>query len=131
MGWPPLNIAALDENTAVVEALIKSGADINATNRGTGRTPLIISAFKGHVGIARLLIDAGCNVSQRMLELEVTALGVAARHGHSAIVTMLLDAGVDINEADAAGQTALVRAAGNGHCQTVVKLLGRGRMWTF
>src|SRR6185369_5773380 len=48
--------------TAAVQALITSGADVNAPDEG-GLTPLALAAMQGQTAIARLLIAAKAKVN--------------------------------------------------------------------
>jgi ankyrin repeat protein len=52
-----------------------------------------------------------------------------ARYGETADVAELLDAGADVDHTDAGGNTALHRAAANGHVDTVRLLAARGARW--
>ena len=52
-----------------------------------------------------------------------------ARYGETADVGALLDEGADVNHADGGGNTALHRAAANGHVDTVRLLAARGAAW--
>ena len=51
--------------TAVVQALIEGGADVNAPD-DTGLTPLALAAMQGQTAIARLLIAAKADVNRRL-----------------------------------------------------------------
>lgn len=52
-----------------------------------------------------------------------------ARYGETADVAELLEAGADVDHTDAGGNTALHRAAANGHVDTVRLLAARGAGW--
>jgi len=54
-GWTPLHQAAYSNQCAIAEALIRSGADLDAEAHGSGGTPLIAALFWGHREVADLL----------------------------------------------------------------------------
>ena len=56
-GWTPLMHAAKTGNLPAAEALIKSGALVNARMGPTGGTPLMIAAQHTRVELARLLVQ--------------------------------------------------------------------------
>ncbi|HZR26392.1 MAG TPA: ankyrin repeat domain-containing protein [Vicinamibacterales bacterium] len=62
--YTPLLLAAKNGNAAVMEPLIKGGADVNApTSNGT--TPLMFAAAAGNVEAVTLLIDHKVDVTRR------------------------------------------------------------------
>ncbi|HUP02659.1 MAG TPA: ankyrin repeat domain-containing protein [Bryobacteraceae bacterium] len=54
-GWTPLHQAAYSNQCAMAEALIKSGADLEAEAHGSGGTPLVAALFWGHREVADML----------------------------------------------------------------------------
>jgi hypothetical protein len=60
-GRTPLSHAAGNGQIAIVELLIRHGAQIDLANRYLG-TPLSYAAEKGHVAIVRILLDNGAMV---------------------------------------------------------------------
>ena len=60
-GHTLLHSAAWKGHTAIAKALLKSGADINGTDKN-GNTPLLMAAHEGHTALATLLITAGADV---------------------------------------------------------------------
>src|SRR5579885_2439462 len=59
-----LRAAARKGQTAQVDALLKSGAPIDSTDKD-GRTALMLAASHGHVAVVRLLLDRGANPNAR------------------------------------------------------------------
>lgn len=104
-----LQMAASLGNEAVVEMLLKAGADV--TQSGTLRA----AARGGHEGVVRLILGAGADARGE------SALYAAARGGHEAVVDILLGAG-----ADACGSGVLGVAARGGHGAVVKQLLQAG-----
>ncbi len=68
-GHPPLyrvaNECALETGPDVVLALVRAGADVNASSGVTRATPLHMAARRGHVEIARALLDCGASIDAR------------------------------------------------------------------
>lgn len=62
-GRTPLHIAAWQGHTAMVELLLRHGADVNATDREQ-RTPLQSAAWQGHENVVWLLLKAGARSDQ-------------------------------------------------------------------
>ncbi len=107
---------------AAVEALITSGADVNAKD-GEGSTALMFAAVRGDARMVEALLAAGADPNLKDANGE-TALLLGARHG-AAIVRALLSKGADPNLADGEGQTALLVAAEN-QPESVRLLIERG-----
>jgi ankyrin repeat protein len=98
-----LEDAACNGQVAVMEALLKKGAD---PNKPTGRS----SAYSE----SRLLIDTVWNYRSHPPELVCDML------------RLLLRFGADVNAEDRNGNTALKRAVGKGNAEAVAVLLGAG-----
>ena len=127
-GNTPLIRAAWNGDTAKVEALLKTGADVNASNR-EGLTALMASTWgktgRGDAGIAKALIARGANVNAANVYGR-TALMEVAGNGNGEFVSLLLSAGADVNVQTVNGGTALHEAAINGHIEIVRMLLTKG-----
>lgn len=103
--------AAMKGDTAVVQALLDKGADVNAIFNGPlGQTVLILAAEAGHNEIVKMLLAKGADVNMKT-KYGSTALMCAAESGQTEIVKILLDKGADVNAKDVGG-TALRSAAG-------------------
>ena len=113
--------ASFDGYTAIVDALLSSGVDVNARNR-YGRTALYASLHrKGHEEIVKLLLLHGADVNAITNDGE-TALMFASEKGHGEIVDLLLSSGANANPKTNDGRTALMVALGNGD-DAIVNLL--------
>ncbi|HPQ39725.1 MAG TPA: ankyrin repeat domain-containing protein [bacterium] len=121
---PPL-IAAIEQgNVKVVKELLKSGADIEATN-SLGRTSLACAAWMGQREIAEILIAAGAEVNSRDRMQNVPLLG-ALWQSHPEIAEMLVKHGADVNVRDRHQFTPLHVAAWKGQVDAARVLLENG-----
>jgi hemoglobin len=59
------NGSGMGQGPEVVEALVRAGADVNASAGVTGATPLHMAARRGHLEIARRLLDFGAALDAR------------------------------------------------------------------
>lgn len=145
-GNTPLIRAARRGEAEKVEALLKTGADVNASNR-EGITALMASTWgetgRGDVRIVKALIAKGANVNAADVHGRTALMEVAAS-GNVDVVMLLLDAGADVNAQLHHGMvlpesasnshthivfnegTALHESAGNGHSDIVNALLAKG-----
>ena len=124
--------ALSERQSAVVEELIKGGADIH-TGSKTGFTPLMVAAQQGDEDSARILLRAGAKPNVAQPKTGLTALMIASAMGNAKAVDALLDNSADPNLADANGYTSLHRVvrdsdyginpAGKDAILTVVKSL--------
>ncbi|MGH9332103.1 MAG: ankyrin repeat domain-containing protein, partial [Vicinamibacterales bacterium] len=83
-------------NNAIIEALLKAGADPNATY-GECETPLMTAARAGSVPAVRMLLAHGANVNAREAWRGQSALMFAAVEDHADVAKVLIDAGADVN----------------------------------
>jgi len=109
---------------AGVQALLKKGTDVNATQID-GMTALHWAAHKGDLQTAELLIRAGANV-KAVNKYGVTPLSSAAENGNGPMVELFLKAGADPNTVLAGGETVLMTAARTGDVETVGSLISHG-----
>ncbi len=130
-GWAALHVAAHHGHKAVVELLIKFGADVNqkiqsywALHR-THWTPVEMAIEKGHIEIVKMLLSAGADM-QSMQSASCGPLQLAVTHNYIEIVKLLLAHDVDVNVPNKDGSTAIHIAAENGFAEIVQLLLDAG-----
>ncbi len=117
----------LGPDRAVVELLIRAGANVNA-HGARGMTPLMCAALHDASGqLLQLLLAASADVAARD-RMGWTALMHATRKRRESIevVRMLMAAGAQVRATHKYGGTALLNAALNGHTQTVRLLIRAG-----
>lgn len=117
-GHTPLMLAILNSNdSAVVEALIKAGSNVNFRNETAfGLTPLMCAASSNkNEAVIKLLVKAGADVNARSEKLGgTTPLMMAAAYTRNpAVVEALIAAKANIKARDAQGKTAFDHAQKN------------------
>lgn len=85
----PIHSAATQGATAVVDALVKKGADIDMLDQ-YGRTPLILAILRSDEACTGLLLDLGANVNAVKPE-SASAMEAALKTGNQRIVQLLLE----------------------------------------
>ncbi|OXV08497.1 hypothetical protein Egran_03740 [Elaphomyces granulatus] len=89
-GATPLWHAARRGHTAVVEALLATGAvDVNSQNID-GCTPLFWAAANGYTRVVQLLLDKGAHVHHKDINGK-TPISVAREHGRRGVLDILTD----------------------------------------
>src|SRR5437660_687585 len=83
-GWTPLLVAAVNNHTETVEALLDAGAQVDRPDVH-GFTPLLVSATKGYLQPAQLLARRGADLHRHGDKGE-TALSLAQRSNNAAFV---------------------------------------------
>jgi len=131
-GQNALMWAVSQRQSAVVEELIKHGADVQAGSK-TGFTPLMFAAQQGDADSTRILLRAGAKPNDVQPKTGLSALMIASAMANAKAVDVLLDNGADPNLADTNGYTSLHRVvrdsdyginlAGKDAILTVVKSL--------
>jgi ankyrin repeat protein len=122
----PIADAAMRGDTAVVRALLKQGADVNAA-QGDGMTALHWAATRGDAGQVSMLIYAGARLEASTRNGNYTPLHLAARGGRAAALKALIKAGANVNAATTAGGTTPLHfAAGIGSTEAIQALLDAG-----
>jgi ankyrin repeat protein len=117
--------AAKKGDTGAMAEHIRSGADVNAREKGRGMTALMMASYYGHADIVKALIDSKATVNAKEKERGWGALMFAVQNGHGDVVKLLIDAGADIN-ASHDGITALMRAALDNHADIAKILIDAG-----
>jgi ankyrin repeat protein len=96
-GHTALIVAAQAGQKAMVELLLKRGAEIN-TAGSQGQTALHQAVSQGFIGVAQVLLDAKADPNLRNDDME-TPLTIAAKKGSRSLVALLLTHGADPNAA--------------------------------
>ena len=114
--------------TATVEALLDSGADIEARDPD-GSTPLLPAAAFAQTDVFKLLLRRGARVDVRDKDGNTPLIAascecaVATMNDAYDVVKLLLEKGSDVNARASNGTTALMNAAGGFGGSAIVKLL--------
>ena len=106
-GYTPLWFAVDNNNTIMLETLIKLKADVNATLKYIKQTPLMYSCLKELKDCAKSLINGGANINLQDRDGN-SALMIACRGGNMVIVKLLIEKGANINLQDSDGNSALM-----------------------
>jgi hypothetical protein len=87
--------AVTQNDTAAVNELLSSGADVNERN-SRGVTPLMAAAHKGNLDLTKLLVEKGADVNATTPK-GLTPLMAAVEAGNPEVVRFLLSKGADAN----------------------------------
>jgi ankyrin repeat protein len=120
----PLADAAEKRDRARIDALLKKGVDVNAS-QVDGMTAMHWVVYHDDLQTATLLVKAGAN-ARAANRYDVTPLSLACTNGNTEIVELLLKAGADPNTTLRGGETALMTAAHTGKPGPVKALLAKG-----
>lgn len=119
-GETALMAAAENGQAGAVEALLESGANVQAPAKGQG--PLAIAARAGHAGVVRLLLDAGADPRHTDSEGRTPAV-LAAVRGHGDVLTAL---GASDAPSPEVRDAQFIAAAMRGDAAEVVRLIRAG-----
>ncbi|MEN1960511.1 ankyrin repeat domain-containing protein [Luteimonas sp. MJ246] len=119
-GMTALHLAAALAREPALKLLVQGGAspDVRAAD---GQTPLGVALSAGRRDLADWLDWRGWALPRR--PLQASDLPAAAMAGDTAAVRRLLELGFPVDATDEKGCTALLRAAGGGHGETLELLL--------
>ena len=84
-------------STAIVEALLKAGANPNTAERSKQHTALMMAVAEQHKDVASLLLESDANVKAKSVN-NFTPLLFAAQQGNKELGKLLLEYGADVNE---------------------------------
>ncbi len=117
-----LSKAVTDGNISAINALLASGANINAKNF-EGWTPLHMAVMKNSRDIVELLISKGADVNAKGSR-GLTPLHGAAIKGQRDIAELLISKGANVNAKTTFGATPMWGATDKGH-KDIADLLER------
>ncbi|KTD52619.1 Ankyrin repeats (3 copies) [Legionella quinlivanii] len=120
-----LYIACMENRVAIVEALLKAGANPDLSISLEQMSPLLIACKMGHEQVVRLLIKYGANVQQAN-QMGETPLYLACASNHQRIIERLLIAKANPQQTNSKGETALFIACSEGLPLAVKNLIGAG-----
>src|SRR5712664_129094 len=114
-GFYPLGLAAFFGHRAIVEYLLKNGADVKTSARNAQKVTALHGAVaRRDVEIVRMLLEAGADANARQ-ERGFVPLHDAAANGHADLVELLLKHGARADAKTDDGKTAGEMAAERGH----------------
>ncbi len=124
-GNTSLHQACYQNQTEVVEALIRAGGvDLDAPN-DAGETPLLLACQNQNVYLAEILLKAGADPNRKLLDGS-SPLHYAAEAGNDPIARALLAGGADCNLRNLDGETPLILAAREGRNDMTALLIENG-----
>eukprot|EP01038_Epipyxis_sp_PR26KG_P006096 gene6096-8400_t len=128
LGNTALIYASMNGMLSTVEILLKYGAKIDQQNK-KGWSSIMYAIANSHHDIVHLLMDkkADVNLSDKK---GYTSLMIASENGNESILLFLVSpsivSNIDLDQQDAQGSTALMKACANGHLNCVKILMKAG-----
>lgn len=122
-GELPLTLAASEGHEAVVEKLVKGGANVNKLDKH-GRAPLHIAVQINDEETVDILLGSRADLN-KYDGYNMTPLHIACERGYKNMVKKLLRAGANSNE-DKRALPPLIHAVLRGHTECVEELLVHG-----
>ena len=121
-GFYPLGLAAFFGHRAIVEFLLKNGADVKTAARNAQKVTALHGAVaRRDVEIVKMLLDAGADANARQ-ERGFAPLHDAAANGNAALVELLLKHGARADAKADDGKTPGEMATERGHKEVAEKL---------
>ncbi|CAG5131276.1 unnamed protein product, partial [Candidula unifasciata] len=118
----PLHVAAHYGYLAIVQCLLKNGADLDSKNDEM-QTPLHLASKFGRTNVVREMLKHNVNLVCDQDENSNTPLHLAAQYGHSRVAQVLLHFGADVSARNYNRWTPLDLAASKGWTRTCQILL--------
>jgi ankyrin repeat protein len=121
-GHTALLVAARDGHTEIASALLRAGADVNATEPTFGAVPLHKAVYNGHAALTRLIAGwPGVDLNYQGATNGYTPLHDAIWHGYEECSRILIEAGARTDLRGHDGKTPFdlaVEVFGAGHAIT-------------
>jgi len=124
--FPELLIATMKRDLESIEALVRSGHDLEVYHPLNKRTAAIMAAKLGYDDVLEALLDAGADTSVQDRDGR-TALHHAASEGNTSCTSLLLSGGAPPCIQDLSGETPLHLACHFGRKLDVTLLLSHSR----
>jgi uncharacterized protein len=121
-GFYPLGLAAFFGHRAIVEFLLKNGADVSMAARNAQKVTALHGAVaRRDVEIVKMLLEAGADANARQ-ERGFAPLHDAAANGNATLVELLLKHGARADAKADDGKTPADMAAERGHKEMAERL---------